>query len=385
LEQQPFTVDSPEASPLLWQIPLIVAPVGSPQPPRTVLLKDKTATFAAGDCDTPIKLNVGDTGYYRVQYSIDLLTGLRQKLVSGLGLPDRLSLLRDTWALVEANRSQSTDYLDLVEGLRNQTTQPVWEEILDKLDLLDDLYIGNTSRDTFHRYSRSLLAPVLKVVGWEAQAGEEEGTRLLRNRLIVTLGSFGDESVVAESRSRFQRFLKNHESLQPDLRPAVLEVVGRHSDRATYDRLHELGRKAQGFEEQMMFYGAMQAAQDPQLAEETLRISLTDELPPGIAAYSVYGVAFRGQHRELAWAFVRIHLKELMAKLGFWGRLNYAPNLMTAFSDAAKAAELETFGRKHLKDSEKEVAKAAEKIRFQARLKAREQPRIEAWLRGRGM
>jgi aminopeptidase N len=223
-------------------------------------------------------------------------------------------------------------------------------------------------------------------VGWEAQTEEQEGIRLLRARLITTLGTFGDPSVIAESRSRFQEFLKNRESLKSDLRPAVFEVVGRYSDRATYDRLHDLGHQAQSLEEKLFFYRGMQVARDPKLAEESLRISLTDELPPGIAAYSVYWVAFGGEHRELVWAFVRENLKTLTEKLDFWGQLNYAPNLMTAFSDAARADELEVFSREHLsKDADKEVAKAAAKIRFQAKLKARELPRIESWLHGRGM
>jgi len=227
---------------------------------------------------------------------------------------------------------------------------------------------------------------VLMQVGWEAGAAEEAGTRLLRNRLITTLGLFGDETVIAESRSRFEQFLKTRDSLPGDLSPAVLEVVGRHSDRATYDRLHELGRQVQGFEERMMFYHAMQVAQDPRLAEESLRKSLTDELPPGVAAYSVYWVAFGGQHRELTWTFVREHLKDLTEKLDFWGRLNYVPNLMTTFSEAARAEELESFAKEQLsKEADKEVAKAAEKIRFQASVKARELPRIDAWLRQKGL
>ena len=57
---------------------------------------------------------------------------------------------------------------------------------------------------------------------------------------------------------------------------------------------------------------------------------------------------------------------------------------MTAFSDAARADELEAFGKEHLpKDADKEVAKAAAKIRFQAKLKERELPKIDEWLRKR--
>jgi aminopeptidase N len=386
LEQQRFTLDDEAPSPLLWQIPVILAEPGATQPPKKFLLKEKSSTFALDNCSTTIKLNAGDAGYYRVRYSKPLLKVLRESLSSGLGQSDQLNLLRDTWALMEANQGSSSDYLDLVEGLRDQKGQPIWEEILGKLESLDSLFIGNTARDSLHRYGRSLLAPLLKQVGWESQAAEPEENRLLRTRVITMLGFFGDEGVIAQARSRFQLFQKNPGSLNADLRPAVLDVVGRYCDRVTYDRLHELGRQAQNLEERLLFYRAMHMARDPLLADENLSIALTDELPPGVAAYSVFNVAFGGQHREAAWTFVRQNLKKLTEKLDLWGRLNYVPYLMTAFSDAARAEELEAFSKEHLsKDAGKEVAKAAEKIRFQARLKARELPRIDEWLRHRSL
>jgi aminopeptidase N len=287
---------------------------------------------------------------------------------------------------MEAGRQHLTDYLDFVEGLRGQTSQPLWEEILDRLDRIDNLYIGKPSRDRFHQYGRSLLAPLLKHLDWESQAVEAEGARLLRTRLITTLGFFGDENVIAEARSRFQLFLKNPGSLQADLRPAVLDVVGRYSDRVTYDRLHELGRQSQNLEERLLYYSGMQMARDPLLADENLRIALSDELPPAAAAFSIFYVAFGGQHREAAWAFVRQNQKKLTEKLDGLNQLSYFPSLMTVFSDEERAEELEAFGKEHLpQDADKEVAKAAEKIRFQARLKARELPRIEEWLRKKNL
>src|SRR5262245_56223092 len=142
LEQQRFTLDDAPASPFLWQIPVILAEVGAKQPQKKLLLKEKTSTFPLEDCNTPIKLNAGDVGYYRVYYSKPLLKVLQESLSSRLGQSDQLDLLRDTWALMEANQGPSSDYLDLVEGLREQRGQPIWEEILGRLDSLDSLFIG---------------------------------------------------------------------------------------------------------------------------------------------------------------------------------------------------------------------------------------------------
>ena len=79
LEQQRFTLDDEAPSPLLWQIPVILADAGSTQPPKKFLLKEKSSTFALDDCSTPIKLNAGDAGYYRVRYSKPLLEVCRNR------------------------------------------------------------------------------------------------------------------------------------------------------------------------------------------------------------------------------------------------------------------------------------------------------------------
>ncbi len=75
-------------------------------------------------------------------------------------------------------------------------------------------------------------------------------------------------------------------------------------------------------------------------------------------------------------------MKELLAKLAFFNRNSYVPNLMEAFSEAARADELESYAQTNLpKDAQAEVVKGAELIRFKASLKARELPKIDQWVK----
>src|SRR5208337_1234440 len=102
-------------------------------------------------------------------------------------------------------------------------------------------------------------------------------------------------------RERFDQFLARPESLPADLRPSVLNIVGRYSDRKTYDELHELARKAAGTEEREMYYRALAGALDPALAQSTLDLSLTDETVPQEASDLVAEVAGSGEQMDLAW------------------------------------------------------------------------------------
>src|SRR5947199_4167779 len=50
-----------------WQIPVAVGPVGMAQSADVVLLQGSTEV-PAGSCGEAIKVNLGDIGYYRVEY-----------------------------------------------------------------------------------------------------------------------------------------------------------------------------------------------------------------------------------------------------------------------------------------------------------------------------
>ena len=204
---------------------------------------------------------------------------------------------------------------------------------------------------------------------------------LLRTELITQLGEFDDEEVIAGARERFQKFLADPKTLLPDLRPAVFGVVGRYADQKAWDTLHQLGLNTKSIEEKDNFYFAMANALQPDLAQQTLRLSLTDELPASPATRLVPEVAWSGERPDLAWAFTQEHRQELERKLDSLSMLKFVPGVMRAFSELTRAQELETYAQKNLPSGAKnDVAKAAENIRLKADLKTRLTPEIRKWI-----
>ena len=59
-------------------------------------------------------------------------------------------------------------------------------------------------------------------------------------------------------------------SLAPDLRPAVLSVIGRYADEKTWNKLHELGLKTTSIADKQNYYNALAEATDPKLVKKTL-------------------------------------------------------------------------------------------------------------------
>ncbi|MGI8482428.1 MAG: ERAP1-like C-terminal domain-containing protein, partial [Chthoniobacterales bacterium] len=237
----------------------------------------------------------------------------------------------------------------------------------------------------FQAYARSLVKPVLERVGWDPKPNEEAARGLLRVHLIATLGVFGDRDVIDAAREGFQKFLADPKTLPPDLRPAVLGVVGRYADQKTWETLHELGLKTKSIEEKGFFYSATADALAPELAKRTLALSLTDELPAPRAVGLVANVSRSGEQPALAWEFFQAHRTQLDAKLDSLGKIRFAPGVMRGFSELKRADELEAYAQKNLpSDAKSEIAKAAEEIRFNADLKARLVPEIAKWIAAKG-
>jgi aminopeptidase N len=298
-----------------------------------------------------------------------------------LGVEDRVNLLSDAWALVQADRAPVSLYFGLVEKLPPSSEIAEREQIINVLDFINGLLVGDPERGKFQRYSRSLLHPTFDTLGWEPKSHEPATAANLRASLINALGDLNDPEIVAGCRERFAKYLANPASLVPDLRPAVFAVVGSYADEKTWTKLHELGLKTTSIEEKQNYYNALAFATDPKLLKKTLDIALTDELPTSRATFLVPRVARDSGHPDIAWEFAKANMKALLAKIDAAGSNRYAPSLLTFFSDDAHADELKTYAKNNLPpESGPEVAKAIDEIQFRAEFKRRLTSQLNAWI-----
>jgi aminopeptidase N len=377
LRQDRFSIHDPDAMPQRWQVPIAIGASRASRPAETVLL-DGASEIKAGSCDEPVKLNVGDVGYYRVQYDAATQAALARS-IAALEPADRVNLLADTWALVEAGRGVPANYFNLVERLSSEDNRAVWDQIIRTFSRIDHLERGRPGRAAFQIYARAKLRPVFARVGWEPTVGEAQGQASLRARLIRALGDFGDEAVLTEAKRRFVAFLKDPALLAADLREPVTHLVGRTADRATYDTLLALGRKTTNTSERVRYYSAAASALDPSLAKQALAIALTDELPNSLVGTLIFWVA--SEHRDLAWEFVRTNFVALAQKQGPSFRNSFVSNLLSNFADRLRADELSKFTPAHETSGGRIIAaRAHERILTDADFVAQQLPAIDEWV-----
>jgi len=378
LTQAQFSLDDTTTSDRLWSIPVEIGTVGGKAADKAsyTLLQGRSTTVTRPGCDGALVLDPGAVGYYRVQYAPALFGALSAQYAK-LPASVRLKLLSDTWALVAADRQQASAYLDLLSKLGTETKAAVWDAAIDGLGRLDTMMHGEALREPLHRYAIALLAPKFAQLGWTVKPGEPFQATELRAKLLRELGDYGDKAVIAEAQKRFQAFLIKPESLPASIIDPVVRIAGRYADTATYDALLTLAQKALTSEEKSRYYGAIGSAEDPKLAERSLPLALSADVPPLFANRMVSLVSLAGEHEQLAWAYAKAHGDELVAKVAMFGRNRYFPTIVSGSSDPAVADDLEAYVKAHLPpEALTETHRTVDAIRIRAKLKARVLPQV---------
>ena len=377
--QERFTIHYDNAPPLEWKIPLTYEVPGEAPAPG-VLMTTKSMELPANAGNRAIKFNVEGAGNYRVEYD-DASWKLLIADFAKLSVPDRVNLMSDAWALVQANRAPLSLYLDLIDKLPTKTELAEREQIMHVFDFTNRLLAKTPQREQFQKYARMILRPSLDAVGLDPKSGEPVKIALLRASLIRALGELDDKEIVGDCRDRFQKYVADPKSLAPDLRPAVLSIVGRYADDATWNKLRELGQKTTSIEEKSNYYNALASSLDSKLAARSLEISLGDELPTSRATQLVTRVARESENPELAWKFAKANMKQLLAKTDALGANRYAPGLFSFFTDPARIAELEKYAKTDLSPAAaKDVEKAVDEMGFRAGLKLQITSQVATWL-----
>jgi aminopeptidase N len=380
LSQERFTLNDPGARPLAWKIPVILADGLGTR--HEVMLEQRSQDVRLGRCVGFLVVNAGDTGYFRVQYDDVSLRRLASALPI-LDAQDRLRLLADTFALVQAGRLDVTRYFVLVENLPGETSRAVWDQVIGALAFVRDLIDDPAETEAFQGYVARVLRVPFARVGWERRPGESEDAAQLRRSLIEALGRADDPDVVAEARARFAA--RRTQPIDPAIRPAVLDVAGRHADEADFEALLAMVRGATDVRDRWEAEAALRRARDPRLAERLMTFMLTTRaLPPGEAVYNLAQTGADSGQKDLAWSFVLEHLPAVLAKASPRGRVYVLPAAAAPFNDAARADGLLALTRANLDATALyEAEKTAEWIRLKAAVRAREARRAVDWARAR--
>jgi hypothetical protein len=78
--------------------------------------------------------NAGDKGYYRTAYAPEHWKAIEANAETGLTPPERIGLLGDRWALMQAGQGTVGEFLDLALAVKQDPNATVLDSALGKVD-----------------------------------------------------------------------------------------------------------------------------------------------------------------------------------------------------------------------------------------------------------
>ncbi|KAK5575734.1 hypothetical protein RB653_006868 [Dictyostelium firmibasis] len=192
----------------------------------TLTKKSDTVTIPNYKKGDWIKPNYGQCGYYRIEYTAELIKSL-VPVIETLELPaqDRLGLLSDCYYLCKNGSIPISSYMELVFSYQNETDSDVWTFIIKSLDEISELSFDQSYKSDLEELIRKLLKPLSQRLGFQVKEGESSSDTLLRNKVNTYLGKLGDKDIVNEAKKRFEQFKLDQSSLPSDIRSSVLVTV----------------------------------------------------------------------------------------------------------------------------------------------------------------
>ncbi len=284
---------------------------------RLLLTEKKTeVTIGSGAIEWVI-VNAGGSGFYRVDYSSDLLAAMKTLLANSysdstgagnsLSTLERFNLVSDLWALTINGTVALNDFFQLVKLFKDEPDKNVWTVIVSALQYCERIFDANPQQNAkVKELARELLGPTYKRLGWEATDGESELTKQLRGIAILTLGTTGGDTAIQEQAALlYDKHLSGEKILPPDVLSSVVTILAHTGDQKRYEQFETLFKNGSSPQEQERYMYALGQFQQEELLQKTMAKTLAGEVKGQNAPYLVRNIMLNPRGRQVSWKFVK--------------------------------------------------------------------------------
>ncbi|XVE51898.1 hypothetical protein DITRI_Ditri02bG0077800 [Diplodiscus trichospermus] len=255
-----------------------------------------------------IKVNVEQSGFYRVKYGDELGARLRKAIEKdSLSVSDKYGILDDTYALCVVCEQSLSSLLSLMDVYRKEVDYIMSSKLIDVcynvLEVMRDAIpdLVNALKEFFI----NILQFSAKKLGWEAAPEENHLNALMRGEVFMALAVFDHSQTHEEVMQRFQALLDDRSTLllSADTKRAAYIAVMRNSNRSRdgFESLLKVYREADAVQEKER---VLPSTPDPDILIEVLNFLISEEVRDQDIIYGLAGISLEG--REVAWGWLKV-------------------------------------------------------------------------------
>ncbi|PFX20498.1 Endoplasmic reticulum aminopeptidase 1 [Stylophora pistillata] len=305
-----------------WYIPLTYITKDSLGAVKTVWMNNTSVTFQLSSSNSGwFKANVGQTGFYRVNYDDENWKRLSQQLLHNhtvLSPSDRSGLIDDALSLAKAGVLEYKTALQMIEYLNHELEYVPWAVTLRSL-----AYTGNmlNPRAAFKLYQQFIVEKIKHlgmILRWENTG--ELIDKSLRDLTLSTLCSHGDTECVNKSKKLFNDWLMVNGSkpIVPHLRKTVYYTAVKYGGQIEWEILWTKYKECKNAAEREKIIFALGATRVKNLLKRLLKKALGSgsEVRCQDLIQIIGTVASNPDGRLLAWKFFHKNFKKIVKRFG---------------------------------------------------------------------
>jgi cytosol alanyl aminopeptidase len=376
-----------------WQTPVCVRYPSNQGPQKECFLLDQASTefglTRANACPAYLSANDGASGYYETSYQGDLLPRLLEHTDDFLTAAERRTLLHDLASLARAGEVPASQVFDAILRFANAPERQIAEEARNAADDFRQIVPANLLPN-YRRFIRQAFGARAAALGWSAKPGEGTETRLLRATLVPFVADTGDDPALqAEARRLADRWLMNHQGIDPDMLNPVLSTAALSGNRTFFDALVGELKKTTDRQIRMSIVEALGSFRNPALVQAALQLLLQPDVDPRETFNPLLMIPLSYPETEkLPLEFIRTNYDRLVARLPSGGGFEAGASLPAVgqtFCDEPSRQEFVGFFQdrsRQFTGEPRAYAQTLENIRLCEARKTAEGPGVAAFLSG---
>ncbi len=329
----------------VWPIPVTLKLNGKS---KTLLLDKEEEVIDIKGAES-LKLNINQTGFYRVYYN-----GLYDKVwKSELSTFDRWGIVSDALAFLTARKISFSEYLKIIERYYNEQDYLPALEVSDQLAFLYSIIPSRISEISkkFHKSQLKIL-----------QVKTDENSSMLGGIMAGRLAMI-DESFAKELGSSF----KDYEKVRPDMKDAVAIAYAR-----AYNDFEGIVKKYREFisdEERIRMLSSLMSFKEKSLVALSLGFALSGEVKRQDVRTLILMATRNPDARDIAWMWLKVNIETLRKLYEGTGTLSRVLLAIIPILGISRVKEVEKFFEENrIPEAEKGIEAGLEKLKIYDRL-----------------
>lgn len=266
-----------------------------------------------------INLNVGQSGFYRVDYSHEDLLKLDAKLAqNSLSELDAIGLVGDQLDLTIAGYSNTPELLRLFLSARKSNIAEVWEQISSGIGTLNLTFGSDEFEALIRPYVHNLISYHYNKLSWKVTGSDSHNNKKLQ-LIILSLSARYEYGDAITRVTELYKDLKRGKKLNPDIREIVIGTIARRGGVEEFKQFIEWHKATDSSEEQRRLARGLTNFKQVSLAKKALKFMRSEVRIQDAYVWIIY--LCRNRHsKELMWDYVEQNWK--------WFHDNYSATMV---------------------------------------------------------